>query len=66
MAEAGGGRMWVVTSIRQRYAGHATQAAMLACSCQPGALMTKYSIVVDEDVYKRQISARSMGRLSIC
>lgn len=50
VAEAGGGRMWVVTSIRQRYAGHATQAAMLACSCQPGALMTKYSIVVDEDI----------------
>ena len=50
VAEAGGGRMWIVTSIRQCYAGHATQAAMLAASCQPGALMCKYSIVVDEDI----------------
>ena len=57
VAEAGGGRMWVVTSIRQRYAGHATQAAMLACSCQPGALMTKYSIVLDEVIWA--ISTRS-------
>lgn len=50
VAEAGGGRMWIVTSIKQKYCGHATQAASIACNCQAGALMTKYSIVVDEDI----------------
>lgn len=50
VAEAGGGRMWIVTSIKQRYAGHAAQAAAIACNCQAGALMAKYSIVVDDDI----------------
>ena len=50
VAEAGGGRMWIVTSIKQRYAGHAAQAAAIACNCQAGALMSKYSIVVDDDI----------------
>ena len=50
VSEAGGGRMWVVTSIEQKYAGHAAQAANLAVQCQAGALMNRYSIVVDEDI----------------
>lgn len=39
-----------MTSIEQKYYGHATQAAAVACNCQSGALMTKYSIVVDDDI----------------
>jgi 4-hydroxy-3-polyprenylbenzoate decarboxylase len=50
VCEAGCGRMWIVTSIRQQYAGHAKQAAVIAALCQPGALMNRYSIVVDEDI----------------
>lgn len=48
--EAGGGRMWLVTSIQQQYAGHAEAAAGIAALCQAGGLMCRYSIVVDDDV----------------
>ncbi len=48
--EAGGGRMFIVTSITQQYAGHASQAALIAGNCQAGGLMTRYSIVVDDDI----------------
>jgi len=47
---ASGGRLWIVTSITQQYAGHAAQAAGIAALCQPGALMARYSIVVDDDI----------------
>lgn len=50
VSEAGCGRMWVVTSISQKYAGHAAQAANLAVQCQAGGMMNRYSIVVDEDI----------------
>ncbi len=50
VSEAGGGRMWIVTSIAQKYAGHAGQAATIACNCQAGGLMARYSIVVEEDI----------------
>ena len=50
VSEAGGGRMWIVTSIAQKYAGHAGQAAAIACNCQAGGLMARYSIVVDDDI----------------
>jgi len=50
VCEAGGGRMWLVTSITQKYAGHASQAAAIACNCQAGGLMARYSIVVDDDI----------------
>lgn len=50
VSPAGGGRMWIVTSIKQQYAGHAMQAAGVAALCQAGALMCRYSIVVDEDI----------------
>jgi len=49
-SEAGGGRMWLVTSIQQQYPGHAEAAAGIAALCQAGGLMCRYSIVVDEDV----------------
>lgn len=48
--EAGGGRMWLVTSIQQQYAGHAEAAAGIAALCQAGGLMCRYSVVVDEDI----------------
>jgi UbiD family decarboxylase len=50
VSEAGASRMWVVTSIRQQYAGHAVQAATVAIQCQAGGLMNRYSIVVDDDI----------------
>jgi UbiD family decarboxylase len=50
VSEAGASRMWVITSIQQQYAGHALQAANIAVQCQAGALMNRYSIVVDEDI----------------
>lgn len=50
VSEAGASRMWVVTSIRQQYPGHATQAATIAAQCQAGGLMNRYSIVVDDDI----------------
>jgi UbiD family decarboxylase len=50
VSEAGASRMWVVTSIRQQYAGHAVQAATVAVQCQAGGLMNRYSIVVDDDI----------------
>lgn len=50
VSQAGCGRMWVVTSLTQKYAGHASQAANVAFSCQAGGLMARYSIVVDDDI----------------
>jgi UbiD family decarboxylase len=50
VSEAGSGRMWVVTSITQKFAGHAAQAAAIACTCQAGGQTARYSIVVDDDI----------------
>lgn len=50
VSEAGCGRNWIVTSITQQFAGHAMQAAGIAALCQPGGLMARYSIVVDDDI----------------
>ena len=48
--ECGGGRMFVVVAIKQRYAGHARQAGMIASQCRAAAYMGKYTVVVDEDI----------------
>jgi UbiD family decarboxylase len=48
--EAGIGRMFNVVSIKQAYAGHAKQAAMLAANCQSGNYLGRFVVVVDEDV----------------
>ena len=48
--EAGGARMFNVIAIKQAYAGHARQAGMLAASCQSGAYLGRFVVVVDEDV----------------
>ncbi|MGA2259718.1 MAG: UbiD family decarboxylase [Thermoguttaceae bacterium] len=49
-SQAGGGRMLLITSITQQFAGHAAQAAGIAALCQAGGLMCRYSIVVDDDI----------------
>jgi UbiD family decarboxylase len=48
--EIGGARMFNVVAIRQRYAGHAKQAGHILNQCGVGAYMSRYSIVVDDDI----------------
>lgn len=48
--EIGGARMFNVVAIRQRYAGHSRQAALILNQCGVGAYMSRYSVVVDEDI----------------
>jgi UbiD family decarboxylase len=43
-------QQWVVISIKQRYPGHARQAAFLASQNRPAAYHGRYVIVVDEDI----------------
>ncbi|MBI4333014.1 MAG: UbiD family decarboxylase [Chloroflexi bacterium] len=45
-----GGRLLITVSIKQRYAGHAKQAALIACQSSVGAYMGRYVVVVDEDI----------------
>ncbi|MDP2647468.1 MAG: UbiD family decarboxylase [Desulfobacterales bacterium] len=47
---AGGNKMILIVSIKQRYPGHAKQAALIASQCRPGAYLGRYVIVVDEDI----------------
>ncbi len=48
--EIGGARMFNVVAIKQRYAGHARQAGHILSQCGVGAYMSRYSVVVDEDI----------------
>jgi 4-hydroxy-3-polyprenylbenzoate decarboxylase len=48
--EVGGCRLFNVISIKQRYPGHARQAATVAASTRGGAYLGRYTIVVDEDI----------------
>ncbi len=43
-------RFMIVVAIKQRYPGHAKQAALVACQCHAGAYLGRYVIVVDEDI----------------
>lgn len=43
-------RFLTIVSIKQRYPGHARQAAWVASQCQGGAYLGRYVVVVDEDV----------------
>ncbi|MBI4330793.1 MAG: UbiD family decarboxylase [Chloroflexi bacterium] len=43
-------QQFLVVSIKQRYAGHAKQAAALASMGRRGAYMGRYTVVVDEDI----------------
>ncbi|MBI4267817.1 MAG: UbiD family decarboxylase [Chloroflexi bacterium] len=50
-AVGGLGRLWMVISIKQRYGGHARQAALAASQASPiGAYHGRYVVVVDEDI----------------
>ncbi len=48
--EAGIGRLFNVISIKQAYAGHAKQAAMLAANVKSGNYLGRFVVVVDDDV----------------
>lgn len=48
--EIGGARMFNVVAIKQRYAGHAKQAGHILNQCGVGAYMSRYAVVVDEDI----------------
>ena len=48
--EIGGARMFNCVAIKQRYAGHAKQAGHILNQCGVGAYMSRYSVVVDEDI----------------
>jgi 3-polyprenyl-4-hydroxybenzoate decarboxylase len=43
-------RFMIVVAIKQRYPGHAKQAALIACQCHAGAYLGRYVVVVDDDV----------------
>ncbi len=43
-------QQFIVISIKQKYAGHAKQAALLASQGRVGANMGRYVVVVDEDI----------------
>jgi 4-hydroxy-3-polyprenylbenzoate decarboxylase len=45
-----GASFFLVISIKQRYAGHAKQAALLASQCRAAAEMGKWVVVVDDDI----------------
>ena len=42
--------MWAVVSLKQRYPGHAKQAALIASACGAGDYYGRYVIVVDDDI----------------
>ncbi|HLY66408.1 MAG TPA: UbiD family decarboxylase, partial [Chloroflexota bacterium] len=44
------GRGMLVISLRQRYGGHARQAALVAGQCREAAYLGRYVVVVDEDI----------------
>jgi len=49
--EVSGINFFTVVSIRQRYPGHARQAAYVACQCRAGGTsMGRYVVVVDDDI----------------
>lgn len=45
-----GHQQFVIVSIKQRYPGHARQAAYLVCQNRPAAYHGRYVVVVDDDI----------------
>lgn len=43
-------RFFSILKIKQRYPGHAKQAALIASQCRPGAYLGRYVVVVDDDI----------------
>jgi len=48
--EVGGSFLFNVISIKQRYPGHAKQAALIASQCREGVSVGRFIITVDEDI----------------
>jgi len=48
--EAGAHRLFVVVSIKQRYPGHARQAALAISQCHSAAYLGRFVVVVDDDI----------------
>jgi 4-hydroxy-3-polyprenylbenzoate decarboxylase len=48
--EVGGSRLFNVVAIKQRYPGHAKQAAAVATQCHAGAYLGRFTVVVDDDI----------------
>ncbi len=48
--EAGGSRLFVAVSIKQRYFGHSRQAMHIAANCHTGGYLGRYVVVVDDDI----------------
>ena len=47
---AGTSYFLIVVQVKQRYHGHARQAAVVASGCHTGAYLGRYVVVVDEDI----------------
>jgi 4-hydroxy-3-polyprenylbenzoate decarboxylase len=47
---SGGSRLMMCVSIKQRYPGHAKQAAIVASQCHAGAYLGRFVVVVDDDI----------------
>jgi 4-hydroxy-3-polyprenylbenzoate decarboxylase len=45
-----GPRQFTVIAIKQRYPGHAKQAAVIASQCFSGGYQNRFTIVVDDDI----------------
>ncbi len=52
----GGGAPFIVISIKQRYHGHAQQAAVAALGCRAGNYHGRFIVVVDEDIDPTNLS----------
>ncbi|MDD5006976.1 MAG: UbiD family decarboxylase [Syntrophorhabdaceae bacterium] len=48
--QVGGSRHLIIVAIEQRYAGHATQAGLVATGTRAGAMQGRYTIIVDDDI----------------
>jgi UbiD family decarboxylase len=48
--EVGGGRLFAVVAIKQRYPGHARQTLHVASQCHAGAYAGRWVVVVDDDI----------------
>jgi len=47
---SGGSRLMMAVAIKQRYPGHAKQAAVIASQCHAGAYLGRFVVVVDDDI----------------
>lgn len=47
---AGAAYLFLVVSLKQRYPGHARQAALVATQCHAAAYLGRYTVVVDDDI----------------